>query len=462
MNYVFYDTETTGIDHSFDQILQFAGILTDENLQEIDRYEVRCRLDPHVVPSAGALRVTGQTIGMITDPARISHYDMMQELRAKLLSWSPAIFLGWNTIGFDEAMLRQAFYKTLHRPYLTVLDGNERADTMKLVQCLEAFAPDSIVIPTRDDGRPVFKLDQLAPANGFAHANAHDAMADVEATIFIASLLRQNAPNAWEMLRHTASKHRVKADLEAHPVCMYRDNFFGRFYEAAVTRIGTGEAGAEMCLDLRNDPAALIAIDEEALTRWVKRSPKPVRSIRANKAPLISPAPVGLEFAGVAYEVMLERAEYLANNAELRARLLTASTPDPLEEGGEVEERIFEAFPSQQDQALMDQFHAADWPTKAAICDQFTDERYRILAKRIVFIQAPEQLDEAAMATEMTAQSQRLLGLGVEDPNWLTLHSALEEVTDMLANCEPGEIDLLEGHRDYVTAKIAEANAILT
>jgi exodeoxyribonuclease-1 len=41
MQYVFYDTETTGTDTTFDQILQFAGILTDVDLNELDRFETR-------------------------------------------------------------------------------------------------------------------------------------------------------------------------------------------------------------------------------------------------------------------------------------------------------------------------------------------------------------------------------------------------------------------------------------
>ena len=35
-SFVFYDTETTGTDTVFDQILQFAAILTDDNMRELD------------------------------------------------------------------------------------------------------------------------------------------------------------------------------------------------------------------------------------------------------------------------------------------------------------------------------------------------------------------------------------------------------------------------------------------
>jgi DNA polymerase III epsilon subunit-like protein len=49
MNFIFYDTETTGTDTTFDQILQFAAIRTDDDLRELDRFEIRCLLHrpPH-------------------------------------------------------------------------------------------------------------------------------------------------------------------------------------------------------------------------------------------------------------------------------------------------------------------------------------------------------------------------------------------------------------------------------
>ena len=44
MAFIFYDTETTGKDTSFDQILQFAAIKSDDELNVIDTFDVRCRL----------------------------------------------------------------------------------------------------------------------------------------------------------------------------------------------------------------------------------------------------------------------------------------------------------------------------------------------------------------------------------------------------------------------------------
>ena len=188
MAFVFYDTETTGTDTTFDQILQFAAILTDDDFRELDRFEIRCRLLPHVIPAPGALLATRVTPEMLTDPNLPSHYQAMRQIADKLNAWSPAIFIGYNTLSFDEPLLRQAFYQTLQPVYLTNTNGNKRADVMRLVQATVALAPNSIAVPMNSDGKPTLKLDTLAPANGFAHENAHDAMADVEATICMANL----------------------------------------------------------------------------------------------------------------------------------------------------------------------------------------------------------------------------------------------------------------------------------
>ncbi|MEL7167684.1 MAG: exodeoxyribonuclease I, partial [Pseudomonadota bacterium] len=55
--------------------------------------------------------------------------------------------------------------------------------------------PATLVWPEDDTGKVLFKLDRLAPSNGFEDHAAHDALGDVEATIFILDLIRQRAPD---------------------------------------------------------------------------------------------------------------------------------------------------------------------------------------------------------------------------------------------------------------------------
>ena len=132
MHFVFYDTETTGLSRDFDQILQFAAIRTDSDLNEIDRFDIRCRCLPWVVPAPIALLVTGIRPAQLIDRELPSFYEMMCAIRGKLVTWSPAIFLGYNTIRFDEPLLQRAFWQSLHPPYLTVTNGNARLDVLPL------------------------------------------------------------------------------------------------------------------------------------------------------------------------------------------------------------------------------------------------------------------------------------------------------------------------------------------
>ncbi|MEP0961043.1 MAG: exonuclease domain-containing protein [Roseobacter sp.] len=66
MNLVFYDTETTGTDTTFDQILQFTAILTDADLNELDRFETRCRLLPFVILTCApsSLQLCAESLGL--------------------------------------------------------------------------------------------------------------------------------------------------------------------------------------------------------------------------------------------------------------------------------------------------------------------------------------------------------------------------------------------------------------
>lgn len=59
MTFVPFDTETTGTNTYCDQIEQFGAIRTDDEFKEVERIEVRFRLQPHIVSSPAALTVTG-------------------------------------------------------------------------------------------------------------------------------------------------------------------------------------------------------------------------------------------------------------------------------------------------------------------------------------------------------------------------------------------------------------------
>ena len=54
-NLIFYDTETTGIQKDFSQILQCGSILTDTDLSFLDQQNVGCAPLPWVIPQPRAM-----------------------------------------------------------------------------------------------------------------------------------------------------------------------------------------------------------------------------------------------------------------------------------------------------------------------------------------------------------------------------------------------------------------------
>lgn len=459
MSFVFYDTETTGTHTSFDQILQFGAIRTDANLNELERFEIRCRLDSHVVPSPGALRVTGMTVDQITNPELPTHYEMVCSIRERLSEWCPATFVGWNTMRFDEQLLRQAFYKCLHPPYLTNTQGNQRSDILKLAQCVEAFAPGILNVPEDDRGKPTYKLDRLAPANGFPHLNAHDAMADVEATIFICRLIRERAPHAWEQLLHCASKARVQSVIRDNLVFLLRDSYFGRLYEYALTEVGDeiGGMGAVIAYDLAIEPEQLMGMDDQMLARRLSRNPKPLRRIRPNAAPFVVGLVNGQAFGEFSCEQLTARANLVRSDREFLGRLLRLSVREETLPSDHVEEQIYDGFPSQADTALMARFHVTEWCDRFQIVEEFQDQRFRCLGRRLIYAHCPESLPDDVRREEARLLAARLTGHGCDAPPWKTLEAADLEAAEMEQEGHPDHVEMLRGFRGHIAVLLRKA-----
>ena len=57
---------------------------------------------------------------------------------------------------------------------------------------IHAFRKNNIKVEKNEDGKLTFKLESLARANSFEIKNSHEAIADVEATMKLLSLLIKN------------------------------------------------------------------------------------------------------------------------------------------------------------------------------------------------------------------------------------------------------------------------------
>ena len=178
--FVIYDFETTGRNSNWDQIIQVGAILVNNSFEELDRIELRSSLKPGLIPEPGAL-IVNNTSTEILKKSNLTHYHMVNEILKKFNDWSPAIFIGYNSIDFDEEFLRKTLFKSLHNPYLTQLNGNKRADILSMVRSASLFFPEAIKFSNNEKGNPILKLDQIGPLNNINHL-AHDALGDVIAT----------------------------------------------------------------------------------------------------------------------------------------------------------------------------------------------------------------------------------------------------------------------------------------
>ena len=143
MNYVFYDFETTGLDTKFSQPIQIAAVCLDENFKELDKIDQKCKLNDGIIPHPSAMLVTKVSIDDLKN--KQSFYDMMDYVYDKFKSWGPAIFIGYNSIRFDEEILRSGFFQSLHDPYLTNTNKNARTDLFKIVLGLVALNKDCLL-----------------------------------------------------------------------------------------------------------------------------------------------------------------------------------------------------------------------------------------------------------------------------------------------------------------------------
>ena len=449
MAFVFYDTETTGSETFYDQILQFAAIRTDSDLNELGRFEIRCRIQPHILPSPGALIVTGMTLDRVLDPNLPTHFEMASAIHQKLTEWSPAVFAGYNSLEFDEDLLRQTFYQSLLPTYLTNTNGNGRLDVMRLALAAHEFEPGCLAIPLRADGKPTFRLDRLAPENGFQHPNAHDAMADVEATVFIARQVKDRAPWVWDHMLAMGRKAFAVKRAQDEPVRLYTEFPYNKPHHWLVSAIATDPAnsGNVIAFNLEHDPAELMEIDEESLKKWAATKPKPLRVIKAASCPILLDlgyAKGRVDILKLGEQEILRRGRLLHASPELRHRLLRAyvETRETYDDSPWLEGQIYQGFPGRPDEALMREFQDASWPRRVEISERLADERYRRIAKRIIFNERPEALDEGTRDAFSRAIAQRWLSN--DKVPWLTIEKALAEMEERREGASFDEAILLD------------------
>ena len=455
MRYIVYDTETSGLNTTFDQIFQFAAVLADDDLDEIDSFVMRCRRLPHIVPSPDALLVTGLR-PVELEQADLSFHQMMVKAHRRLVEWSKqgAVFLGYNSMRFDETLLRQALYQNLLPVYLTNTNGNIRGDVMRMVQACAVHYPKMITIPTDEAGSTTFKLGEVAAANGIVVDSAHDALADARATLSVARLLRERISDGWSWMLRMASKRGVQGALRADVLCL-TDWYFRVPYSFMVTLAGgiTGASSEVAMFDLAHDPMTYLDLPHQTLGGYITGETKILRRLRTNGQPMLFPAnlaPDDVRGGRLSASVYIDRARRVQMHPRFRAMVTRAMShlycdQAPAEH---VEQRIFDGFPPDDDLAVVRDFHNAAWGERPSIARRFADKRLRRLARRLISVEQPGMLSAAERHRFDDFVASRLLAEG-EVP-WTTVAQALSRVEQLSQSADSEQRDRLAEIETYI------------
>ena len=466
MDYIFYDTETTGLETTFAQILQFAAIKTDKNLNELERFDIRCRLLPHIVPSPGAMLVTEISPEILVDPQLPSHYVAFQQIRKKLISWSPAIIIGYNSLAFDEEILRQAFFQTLQPTYLTNTDGNQRSDVMRIMHAVSIYQPNTISVPTDAKGKETFRLPQLAPANGHNHDHAHEALADVEATIYLAQLAKDRAPDIWKIMHRSVQKNDVAEYVTSQPCFALTERYFSKAYSWLVTYCGTNpKINSQMAVfDLNFDPNDYRSLSVGQLVDVLNESPKVIRTLTTNKLPIMMPAecaPEGTRALNISESERYSRIECIHNDRKFMQRVGEALSLRYADRVASpyAEKRIYDGFPDRSDETLMNEFHEAGWEDRVGLAEQIQDDRLAEFAYRLMYFERPDILSSNRLSVLGAWLKDRILNDDETVP-WMTIKKALLEVDQKLEVAKGSDVTFLKDTKKFLTGRFGSLNAV--
>ncbi len=306
--YIFYDTETSGLERDFAQVLQAAFIVTDDELNIIASKKIDCRLSPWVVPGPGALLTTKFTSDDLNDREH-SSYEMMKEIDAwaRAQAW-PVIFAGFNSLGYDEDVLSQNLLANMLDPQLTQApssDGrrNSRFDVLNAVQAVQAYLPGALKLDVKSDkGNPVLKLSVIAEQNGvvLGKEEAHDALNDIRATIGVAKVVKEAAPEIWKQMHRLATQEGVDAFMAENKVFTHTAVVFGKNKPMVATSVAMRGHRTEILFDLSQDPTPFLTMTaeqlKEVLVAQAKKPPKDAppptayfRMVRKDQQPAMMP-----------------------------------------------------------------------------------------------------------------------------------------------------------------------------
>lgn len=471
---LWHDYETFGADPKRDRPAQFAAIRTDLQLNPIgEALMFYCAPPLDYLPSPEACLITGITP---QKAARLgcSELEFMRRVQQEF-SVPATCGAGYNTLRFDDELTRHSLYRNLMDPYAREWqNGNSRWDIIDMVRTCYALRPDGINWPVREDGAPSFRLELLTKDNNIEHgAAAHDALADVRATIALAALIREKQPRLYDFLWNLRHKKEAAKQLklpELVPLVHVSSRFPAQ--QGCINWVlplawHPRNRNAVICAVLDTLPDFMAESSVEALRqRLYSRKDEasgprpPLKLVHLNRCPVLAPAKMlSRERAaelGIDAQLALHALRQWQQQPELREKAMAIFADEDIDldadnnaqdsapnSDDDVELNLYGAFIGDADRAAMAQVHQLSPQELADHPPHFYDRRLNELLFRLRARNWPATLNPSEQQRWQLLRTSRLATPNSAARDFQSFADELERLVDANAT-NPQRLEILK------------------
>jgi len=188
--YLFYDIESSGLNRTFDQVLQFAAVRSDLNFNEIENHEILIKMNIDTIPNPKSTMV--HHLGINFCSKGVNEFDGIQYIH-KILNNPDTIILGYNILKFDDKLLQFSFYRNLLPPYIKgIKKSYKQIDLYPILIFYYLFNSTILKNWPKIDNRISLKLENINIKNNLFNGKSHNAITDVKTTIALAKKLKKD------------------------------------------------------------------------------------------------------------------------------------------------------------------------------------------------------------------------------------------------------------------------------
>ena len=189
--------------------------------------------------------------------------------------------------------------------------------------------------------------------------------------------------------------------------------------------------------DCRRDPEPLLNLPVNQLRDVLKKmSPKALRVLKTNKAPVVLDKQFALKqkpYSDLDLETIKKRA-HLVRNSENFCKNIQTIHREAAEEKEQTktqedllpEETLYEKFIPNKDTALFKTWHSSSWEDKLRLLDKFQDKRCSWFGQKIIYQEAPQILPPDLYKNIKSEIARRILSKNKE--KWQTVNMAYTEI----------------------------------